>query len=324
MDKKTTLENIQSLIQEGQLTKEELLDVYRNTVKGGTQESLNRQSRISNILYYIGGAIVFLGICIFVGTNWGSLNDATKIMATLGSSVAMYIAATLVGQSKDLNKVSDAFHFLSALVAPLGIFITLDIAGVDKNTAGIHSAIAAVLLAVQVGSYLLDKRNVFVVFMVIFGTWLFFSFTTFLMGGRPFSNWDFIKYRWLIAGLSYLFLGFSFTDTDKKGLSPWLYGFGVVSFLTAALCLGGYSPNQNVFWELLFPGLAFGVIFLSVYMKVRSFLVFGTMYLMFYILKITNEYFTSGFGWALSLIFVGFALIGVGYLAFYLNKKYIT
>jgi len=79
-----------------------------------------------------------------------------------------------------------------------------------------------------------------------------------------------------------------------------------------------------VFWELVFPGLSFGILFLSVYLKTRSFLIFGTLYLMFYILKITNEYFTSGFGWALSLIILGFALIGIGYFAFYLNKKYIS
>ena len=127
-----------------------------------------------------------------------------------------------------------------------------------------------------------------------------------------------------MAGLSYLFLGYSFADSEKKSLSPWLYGFGVVAFLTAALCLGGYSPKQNVFWELIFPGLAFGVIFLSVYLRVKSFLVFGSMYLMMYIMKITQEYFTSGFGWALSLIVVGFAVMGIGYFAFYLNKKYIS
>ena len=127
-----------------------------------------------------------------------------------------------------------------------------------------------------------------------------------------------------MAGLSYMFLGYSFADTDRKGLSPALYGFGALSFLTAAFTLGGYSPNQNLFWELIFPGLAFGVLFMSVYLRARSFLVFGTMFLMFYIFKITHEYFTSGFGWALSLIIMGFALMGLGYLAFYLNKKYIS
>ncbi len=323
MNKDNVIREVACLIRSGCLTKNELLEVYRESVSPDDQETLSKQSRISNILYYIGGAIVFLGICIFVGTNWASLNDVTKIMATLGSSVMIYVAAVLLSRYDHLEKVSDAFYFISALIAPLGIFITADIAGIDTSTAGSHSMVAAIVLTVQMLSFCFDRRNVFVIFGVIFGTWLFFGLTTFLIGGRPFTNWDFVKYRWLIAGLSHMVLGYALADTSRKGLTPYLYGFGSWEFLNAGLLLGGWSPNQNVFWELAFPGLAFGIMFLSVYAKVRSFLVFGTIYLMFYILKITHEYFTSGFGWALSLVVIGFTLMGIGYFAYSLNKKYL-
>ena len=324
MDKELILKNIATLIQEGQLTKNELLEVYERSARTDKQETLNKQSRISNILYYIGGAIVFLGICIFVGTNWSNLNDGTKILATLGSSIMIYFAGVLLSRYENLQKIADAFYFISGLVAPLGIFVTMHVAGMNTDSAGSHSVVTGILLIVNLLSYYVDRRNVFFIFNVILGTWLFFSLTTFLIGGRPFTNWDFIKYRWLAAGLTHMILGYSLANTNRKALTPYLYGFGVVEFLTATLCLGGWSPNQSVFWELLFPGVSFGILFLSVYLKTRSFLIFGTMFLMFYILKITYEYFTSGFGWALSLIIVGFALIGIGYFAFYLNKKYIS
>jgi len=324
MNKENILKSVETLVKEGQLTKEELLGVYDRSISTDKMQTLNKQSRISNILYYIGGGIVFLGVCIFIGTNWSELNDLTKIIATLGTSVMMYYSGVLLTRYKNLERICDAFYFLAALVAPLGIFVTMDIAGIDTGTAGCHTVIAAILLVVNLVSYNIDKRNVFFVFSVIFGSWLFFSLTIFMIGGRPFSDWNFVKYRWLVAGLSHMILGYALRDTDKKGLTRYLYGFGVVEFLTAALCLGGYTPNQNVFWELIFPGLTFGIIFLSVYLRSRSFLIFGTLYLMFYLFKITGEYFTSGFGWAFSLIIVGFALMGIGYFAFYLNKKYIS
>jgi len=324
MDKDNVLKDLESLIKEGKLTKEELLETYNRSIRTDKQETLSKQSRISNILYYIGGAIVFLGICIFVGTNWSNLNDITKILVTLGSSVMMYFAGTLISRYENLEKVCDAFYFIAGLVAPLGIFVTMDISGINTSSAGSHTVAAAIVLIVNLVSYYLDRRQVFFVFSVIFGTWLFFGLTTFLIGGRPFYDWDFIKYRWLAAGLTHMVLGYSLANTNRKDLTRYLYGFGVIEFLTAALCLGGWSPNQSVIWELIFPGLTFGIIFLSVYLKTRSFLIFGSMYLMFYILKITNEYFASGFGWALSLIVVGFALMGIGYFAFYLNKKYIS
>lgn len=324
MKNQNIVNNIISLIREGNLTKEEILEAYDNAISVGGQDLVNKQSRISNILYYIGGGIVFLGISIFIGTNWSELNDFTKILATMGTSVMMYFAGILLAQYKNMEKVCDAFYFLSALVAPLGIFVTMDLAGIDTGTAGCHSAVAAILLIVNILSYFIDKRNVFYIFSVIFGSWFFFGFTTFIVGGRPFTDWDYVKYRWLVAGLTHMTMGYALYATDKKFFTRYLYSFGVIEFLTAALCLGGYSPNQNLFWELTFPGITFGVIFLSVYLKSRAFLIFGTLYLMFYIFKITGEYFTSGFGWAFSLIIVGFALMGVGYLAFYVNKKYIS
>ena len=77
------------------------------------------------------------------------------------------------------------------------------------------------------------------------------------------------------------------------------------------------KKNIPLIVALSIPVLMIVLIAVSIYLP-------GLMYLMFYILKITYEYFTSGFGWALSLIIVGFALIGIGYFAFYLNKKYIS
>ena len=67
-----------------------------------------------------------------------------------------------------------------------------------------------------------------------------------------------------------------------------------------------------------------GIIFLSIYVKNKAFLVFGSMFLMGYILKITSEYFAQSLGWPLALVIAGLALIATGYFSFYLNKKYLA
>jgi hypothetical protein len=46
--------------------------------------------------------------------------------------------------------------------------------------------------------------------------------------------------------------------------------------------------------------------------------------MMAYIMKITSEYFTQGLGWPMALIIAGLGVMGTGYLAFYLNKKYVS
>jgi hypothetical protein len=87
--------------------------------------------------------------------------------------------------------------------------------------------------------------------------------------------------------------------------------------LGAGLSLGG-------FWDILYIGLVFGVILLSVYLKSRAFLIFGALFLMAYLIKITGEYFADTIGWPIALIFAGFAVIGVGFVAYYINKEYIS
>ncbi|MGH2611719.1 MAG: hypothetical protein ACRDFB_01560, partial [Rhabdochlamydiaceae bacterium] len=135
---------------------------------------------------------------------------------------------------------------------------------------------------------------------------------------------DFYEYRVLFVGLSYLFLGYYLSSTLQRDLAGALYGFGSLFFLGAALSLGGFKPSQNIFWELIFPGLVFVILYLSVHLKSKAFLTFGTLFVMIYILKITGEYFSGTLGWPISLMFCGVALIGVGYYAFSLNKKYLS
>ena len=153
---------------------------------------------------------------------------------------------------------------------------------------------------------------------------MFFSFTSLLVGSNPHFDWEFSAYRVLCTGLVYALLGYYFTQTPQRALTGALYGFGVLFFLGAALALGDWKPNQNAFWELIFPGLVFGVMFLSVYLKSRAFLTFGSIYLMVYILKITAEYFADSLGWPLALVLTGLGLIAIGYLHFNLKKKYLS
>ena len=79
-----------------------------------------------------------------------------------------------------------------------------------------------------------------------------------------------------------------------------------------------------MFWELIYPGLVFGTLFLSVHVKSKAFLTWGTLFLMAYLLKITSEYFSSGLGWPLALVLAGLMLIGTGYMSFSLKKKYMV
>jgi hypothetical protein len=174
-------------------------------------------------------------------------------------------------------------------------------------------------------SFIISRKNIFTLFSIIFGTWLFFSLTSWMVDGLPsFNNWKFYMYRILVTGITYILMGYSFSKNERAPLSGFLYSFGILGVLSAALILGEWTPNQNVFWELIYPILVFGALFLSVHIKSKAFLIWGTIFLMAYILKITAEYFSTSLGWPLALVIAGLAMIGVGYMSISIKNKYLT
>lgn len=325
MDKKELLKNIQDLASQKAITKEEIISAFEDGIQpGDTRGDVSPQAGISHILYYIGGAVVFLGISVLIWQHWTALGGATKILSTLGAGIAAYIAAVFLSRDEHLEFAGRAFYFIAALVMPLGLHVTFYVAGFDTGSSGIQSIVSSILLTTFLLSYFVERKTVFALFNIIFGVWLFFAFTGFLAGGRPGFGWEFSAYRVLCTGAALALIGYYFAETSHRALTGALYGFGVFCFLGAALALGDWKPHQNGFWELIFPGLIFGVMFLSVYLKSKSFLTFGSLYLIAYIFKITGEYFADSLGWPLVLVLTGLGLIVIGYLHFNLKRKYLS
>lgn len=324
MDKHELLRQISALASQNLLTEEEVLGAVRRKSGGGSHSPLEHV-KLTEVLYYLGGIIIILGIVILLGQNWELLNSFTRILVTLGSGIAAYIVGILFLQRDYSQKLTIPFFFLSAILLPVGLFVTFHEAGIPTDDAGINTVISGILFATFLASYFLLKRNIFLLFSIIFGTWLFFAFTSFLVAGNPVFDWRFYAYRALVIGLMFLLLGHSFRNLPRESaLTGQLFGFGIFIFLGAALALGGWEPTQSALWELLFPGIVFAVIFLSIPLKSKSFLIIGALYLMAYIIKITSEYFSQSFGWPLSLVVLGFLLIGIGYASFHLNRKYLS
>ncbi len=320
--KEEVLQSIRELAENNSIAKEDIMAIFESKAVVRGKDS-SKKINISDILYYVGGAIVFFGIVIFVGQNWNSLNTITRIVSTLGSAVVAFLLAVIFSVDKKTVNLGLAFHFIAALLLPTGLFITFHEAGYNVNGDGMQALISCILFAVYMFSFAVFRKSIFSLFSIIFGTWLYFSFTSYMVGGNPLLGHNFTSYRFLLAGLTYISLGYYFSDGERKSLSGFLYGFGILGFLGSTLALGGWKPNPNMFWEIIYPGLIFLTLLSSVYIKSKSFLTFGTIFLMAYISKITAEYFSNSIGWPLSLVLIGLFLIASGYLFIHLSSKYM-
>lgn len=327
MDKQQLLLEISQMSQSGQLSRDEVLAVFGGPAVPAPNPASDRNMNISEILYYIGGAIVFLGICVMCYQNWDNFSSFLRIFVTLGSCLASVLVAVLLNRYDNLRKPAQAFFLLFGMLAPLGVSVTLKEMGFDLTSDSLNLAIYAMLTAAFFGVFWYFKQqSVLLFFSIAFATALFhFIISLVVSGNLSYSDVSKVwEYQALVIGLCYMLVGYFLNTTSQKALVGVLYGFGSLFFLGAAMALGGWQPNQNAFWELIYPLLVFGLIFLSVQVKSKAFLVFGTIFLIGYILKLTGEYFTSGLGWPLALVVAGLAIMVIGYYAVKINKQYLT
>lgn len=323
--KEEALQYIRILAEQKVITKDEVLQAYDLGSGIPHDVIVKKKLGIAEILYYIGGAIIFLGIVILLWQNWSTLGFATKVLATLGSGVAAYFVGLIFIRDTRTEAMASAFYLISALATPVGIGVIFYNAGYNTSGPGVQSVISAIMLGVFALSLLLFRKNVFALFSILFGTWFYFALTSWMVsGGAYFDDWKFSMYRIFVIGLAYIFMGYAFSKNERAPLSGFLYGFGILGVLGSALVLGAWKPRQNVFWELIYPALVFGALFVSVHIKSKAFLTWGTLFLMAYILKITSEYFSTGLGWPLALVIAGLAMIGVGYMSLAIKKKYLA
>lgn len=324
MNKEDLLQQLTRLLESGELTQQEVMQAIAAQEPYDTS-STDQTSRLSAVLFFIGGGVVFLGMVFLIAQEWNHFGTGTKIAVTLGSGLAAFASGVLFSLQQRLGAAGPAFFLISGLLLPGGVFVSYDEAGVDVGDIATQIQIAAILFMAYLGGYLVLRKNILLVFALIFGSWLFFAVTNQMVSGAPtIDDSQFINYRILFSGLAFMFLGYSFVGSERKALTSWLYAIGVLAFLGAGFALGEWKPSQNVFWEAVYPGLVFGIIFLSTHLKSRILLIFASLALGAFLIKITAEYFEDSLGWAFSLVIIGFMLMGVAYLAVRVNQRYVS
>ena len=321
MNKETLLTTITEASASKKITLEELVSAFQQGV-GEIHQPQRKAFSLINILYAIGAAIVFIGIILFVHEQWNSLNSIARILVTLGSGIAAYIAGIFISRAKGFSGVAFAFFFIFTLLTPLGIFIALHEWHYYSETISYSDIMYGLMFAATVSSIFITKQPLFRVFSVIFGSLFYFSASHSILQGSSLNTGTMLEYRFLLLGASYLLLGYGLRSRFIA-IRAWLYGIGSFMFLGASFSLGGFKPEVHQWWEIAFVGICFAMMALSVHFKSRAMLIIASLYLMAYILKLTAEYFSDVIGWPLALIVAGFVLIAIAYGTYSMNRRYL-
>ena len=322
------LKQLDSALASEELHIDDVLQIVGKYSSPQAAETNEKSSRLLQILSFIGGGIIFLGVAFWIGQEWRHFGSFAKIVSTLGISIGFFVSAVLLGKTEEQSTLSNVFFLLSALLMPLGLGVTYDELDLNLEPYPTATLIALILSGVFFAAYCLFKRNLLLFISIVFVTILFFVCSDWLVQDVPrlafFDRGEhFTFYRLMAAGLSWICLGHAFMHSDKRSLTSWLYMFGSFTVLLTGLLLGDWKPNQSAFWEIVYPGLALGFVFLSVHLKSRSFLVFGALGFGAYLCKITAEYFSDSLGWPLALILMGMSLIAIAFAAVCIRNKHL-
>lgn len=316
------LSELSVLVKNGLVTREQVLRVIGEEVEKPTPQPLSQKINLQRIMYYIGGFIVLLGIVIFIAQFWDTMGQVAKAVLALGSAVSAYALGYYFYNNTQSKDFGHAFLVISAALFPLGVGTSLDTIGVSATKSEGASINAAVLFIIFYISYAFLRAAIFLPFSIIAASAFYYSFAFFLLKntGPPLH---FYEYQTLGLGMAYLMLGYYFSQTNRTFMTGLLYFFGLVMALGTTLALQGFLPKINVFWQLIYPFLLIATFWGSIRLQNKVFLIMATVFTFGEILKITAEYFSKSVGWPVALIIAGLVIMGIGYMSFELNKKFL-
>lgn len=322
---------IQAHLAAGTLTRDDLLSLIGTPVAAhapvAAQPAAAKEASSWNLIhtfYGIGAIIALIGVAILVAQNWNELGFIGRLLVTLGISLATYAGGISLARP-DQRMLSQVLFTISGVLAPLGAYVLVSEAGVnfDANVQAITGGILAVIFGTAL---YVSRRTILALLTVGFVTWAYYAFI-FKIIGFEFYEADLMKWATMLLGASYILIAYgwrsvpSSTDSsiekEKRAALNVLYGFGTLAILGMGITIGGG-------FDIFYIALIFAAFYGSVYLKSRPMLIFAGLFLMAHLIKLTSEYFVDSIGWSVALIVAGFMVIGVGYLTFYLNKKFLS
>ena len=184
MDKNELLEQVKTLSSRGDLSREELLDAYNVESKEGIGENFFSSLTMFDVLFYVGGLLVFIGISMLSRRFWEPMPSFGRIGLTLGVAVFSFAGAVSLEIWTRAKSVAISFYWIAGFLLPTGMFVFLkEIATHPGRTDLTYSGVFALLILMS-GAVYLTLSNVTLLFSSLYGSAFIYSFTYWLLA-RP-------------------------------------------------------------------------------------------------------------------------------------------
>lgn len=296
---------IQSLITTYNITQAEILALF-NTSKNDEQQS---GSLLQRVMIYIGGAFIFMGLCVYIGMIWDDLNPISRIIVSLGSGFVAFILGLFCLGDKRYSKAATPLFLIAAGLQPFGLFVFMD--EYLPHTGQVVKAacfVFAFMTIQQTIAFVATKTTSLLLFSLFF----FYSFLCTVLDLLEIDAPE----GPMVLGLTGLMVSWGVSQTEHKVIAPFFFFWS--SILTAA---ASFDLLEDTSLDVLLIGISAALIYVSVIAASRTVLTVGVISLLGFLGYFTDEYFKNIVGWPIAMIVMGFIMIGVSVFAVKLGKK---
>ncbi len=316
MNNQQLLRALEAKLKSGEINRDEVEKILQSSPQSAKK---GLHLSVTKMLYFIGAAIVVVGIIIFVSQIWEDIGSIGRISVTLGLGMMFAGFGSALLKQKPTENIGPVFHAIGGLLIPGGALVTLSELGKESTSVFPVAITFGGIFAFYLMLTRIHKHAVLTFFAIANGTAFIYLIVESILQNATYRLEDLYIYLTMIVGTSYILLAHSFRNTWNHNLFSVLCFFGSTAFLGAAATQVPDSFN----WQLLFFILIGIGLYVSVILKSKAILIMSTIFLLYHISYITGKYFADSLGWPISLVILGLIFIGLGYSSFRISKKYI-
>jgi len=320
MDKKQLLDLVATKIEQGTITRAEVLATLDGVPTDVAVVNDSGASRVSLVLYAIGFVVVAVGLGMIISDNWHLLGTVGRLGVTLGIGVATFVGAFLYGP-RGHTTLSQVLYLLSAVLIPFGTLVGFEEIGYDPNKL-ILAAIATAIACIYAVAFAQEKAPVPLLASTTLASYAYYALIAFMLLGDDMYE-DTTKIAMIIAGIAYAVLGYTY-NARKTGIAGAEMVRGIIlSAGVFSVLVPLFSYEANFVDGILFIA-ALAAMYFAVFARSGIALVVSSIFLVAAIVKVVGEYFFETFGIAMALVALGFVVMGIGYATVALYKQRIS
>jgi hypothetical protein len=160
---------------------------HKKTQKSGGKE-FSKGEMIMRLFAYMGGALIFAGLSVFIETIWEDIGSLSRVIITLGTGFVAYICGIVFALDKRFEKAATPAFILAFIMQPMGLFVLLDEYFPGDNPALGGMVVFAPLAIQQLLTFMRFRFSSLLLYSLLYILGFAFSFVEYFDIDRGFAS----------------------------------------------------------------------------------------------------------------------------------------